>query len=198
MGKSTINGTFSIAMLVYQRVATDSHSEPQMSLLEYTSESPFGQLKFPNHIRINWHLIFWTLAELGVFIHWNKQIHVWFSYNFSICGWVKNYYCHIWGSPYVIHLFSTENRGFLPKNAQKLSARQVFFVLLRDRTASNWLLAHPAVVPLNRDGGKSEGSNGRELGTGNWDTPVMNSFAQLVQNKWLYLMYFNSYCGVLW
>ncbi|CAL1163698.1 unnamed protein product [Cladocopium goreaui] len=28
----------------------------------------------------------------------------------------------------------------------------VFFVLLRDRTASNWLLAHPAVVPLNRDG----------------------------------------------
>ena len=53
MGKSTINGTFSIAMLVYQRVATDSHSEPQMSLLEYTSESPFGQLKFPNHIRIN-------------------------------------------------------------------------------------------------------------------------------------------------
>jgi hypothetical protein len=57
MGKSTINGPFSIAILVYQRVATDSHSEPQengwMSLLEYASESPFGQLKFPNHIRIN-------------------------------------------------------------------------------------------------------------------------------------------------
>ena len=82
---------------------------------------------------------------------------------------------------------------------------EVLFILLRDRPSSNWLLAHPAVVPLSREGwGLDSGfaklgpwdcwdtealkTNWRHLGCFYWafkSTIMMNhSYVMLTANGW--------------
>ncbi|CAK9071507.1 unnamed protein product, partial [Durusdinium trenchii] len=72
----------------------------------------------------------------------------------------------------------------------------VLFVLLRDRICSNWLLAHPKVVPLNQDGFEMvaflQNSGGMAVwlkrlvkDRGGWieDTPELKEFAKRLHHN---------------
>lgn len=56
---------------------------------------------------------------------------------------------------------------------------EVLFILLRDRPSSNWLLAHPAVVPLSREGWGLD-SGFAKLGP--WDPWDTEAFIQIENN----------------